>query len=93
VIEGIGRAKSSGAPLLHAFGIISYEDETTTYRMRAFNEGRFLETGIRLLEEGKRMTWGFTLGEVRTKSLLRINEHDEWTEVHEITIGSKPPRN
>jgi hypothetical protein len=38
------------------------------------------------------MTWGFTLGEIKTKSLLRMNEHDEWTEVHEIIIGSQPPR-
>src|SRR6266851_873781 len=92
VIEGIGRAKSGGAPVLQAFGIISYEDETKTYRMRAFNDGRFLETEIKLLEEGKGMTWGFSLGEIKTKSLLRINEHDEWTELHEITIGSEAPK-
>src|SRR5215470_16977879 len=83
VIEGVGLAKSTGAPVLQAFGIISYEDETQTYRMRAFNDGRFLETEIKLLEEGKGMTWGFTLGEIRTKSLLRINEPGEWTELHE----------
>jgi hypothetical protein len=92
VIEGVGRAKSSGALVLQAFGIISYEDETTTYRMRAFNDGRFLETEIKLLEEGQGMTWGFTLGEIKTKSLLRINEHDQWTELHEIIVGSQPSR-
>ena len=54
VIEGVGRAKSSGAPVLQAFGIISYEDETKTYRMRAFNDGRFQETEIKLLQEGQR---------------------------------------
>jgi hypothetical protein len=92
VIEGVGRAKSSGAPVLQAFGIISYEDDSQTYFMRAFNDGRFLETEIKLLEEGKGMTWGFALGEIKTKSLLRINEHDEWTELHEITMGSEPPK-
>ena len=92
VIEGIGRAKSGGAPVLQAFGVISYEDETKTYRMRAFNDGRFLETNVKLLEEGKGMAWGFVLGEIKTKSVMRINEKDEWTELHEIIIGSQPPK-
>lgn len=92
VIEGIGRARSGVAPVLQAFGVISYDDETKTYRMRAFNDGRFLETNVKLLEEGKGMAWGFALGEVKTQSVMRINEKDEWTELHEITIGSQPPK-
>ena len=92
VIEGIGRAKSGVAPVLQAFGVISYEDESKTYCMRAFNDGCFLETNIELLDEGQGMTWGFVLGEIKTKSILRINEKDEWTELHEIIIGSQPPK-
>jgi hypothetical protein len=92
VIEGVGRAKSSGQPVLQAFGIISYDDESATYRMRAFNDGRFLETEVKLLEEGKGMTWGFVLGEIRTNSVLRINENGEWTEVAKIKIGPEPPK-
>jgi hypothetical protein len=38
VIEGIGRTKSSGQPMLQAFGIISYDDESAKYRLRAFND-------------------------------------------------------
>ena len=92
VIEGIGRGKSGVAPVLQAVGVISYEDETKTYRTRAFNDGRFLETNVKLLEEGKGMVWGFALGEIKTKSVMRINEKDEWTELHEIIIGSQPPK-
>lgn len=92
VIEGIGRTKSDGAPLLQAFGIISHDDDTQTYHMRAFNDGRFLETEIKLLEQGKGMTWGFVFGEIKTKSELRINEKGEWTELHEIILGSQPSR-
>lgn len=92
VIEGVGRTKSEGVPILQALGIISYDDESNTYRLRAFNDGRFLETEVKLSEEHKGMTWGFALGEVRTKSVMRINEKDEWTESHEITIGSNPPK-
>lgn len=92
VIEGIGRTQSGGQALLQAFGIISYDDESGTYRMRAFNDGRFLETQTKLLEEGKGMTWGFAMGEIRTNSVLRINERGEWTELAEISIGSQPPK-
>ena len=92
VIEGVGRTKASGQPVLQALGIISYDDESRMYRMRAFNDGRFLETQVKLLEEGLGMTWGFALGEFKTSSILRINEKGEWTELAELTIGSEPPK-
>jgi len=91
-IEGIGRSSPDNKPVLQALGIISFDDETSTYHMRAFNDGRFLETGVKLLEDGKSLTWGFTLGSIRTSSVLRINEKGEWTELAEITIDSQPAR-
>ena len=92
VIEGVGRTKSDGHSLLQALGIISFDDESGTYRMRAFNDGRFLETEVRLLDHDKSLSWGFVLGQITTKSVLRINESGEWTELAEITIGSEPPK-
>lgn len=91
-IEGIGRTKSDSKPVLQALGIISFDDETGTYHMRAFNDGRFLETDVKLLADGKSLTWGFALGAIRTSSVLRINEQGEWTELAEITIDSQPAR-
>ena len=75
-IEGCGRT-ADGATVLEAFGIISYDDGDCAYRMRAFNDGRWLETEVRLLDEGEGIAWGFTLGEIRTSSVLKINEHGE----------------
>jgi hypothetical protein len=89
-IEGIGRTKS-GVAVLQALGIISYDDESGTYRMRAFNDGRFLESQVELLH-GEGMTWGFALGEIKTRSVMRIDERGDWTEVGEITIGSQAPK-
>jgi hypothetical protein len=91
-IEGTGQTVSGGQTLLQAFGIISYDDESGMYSLRAFNDGRFLETEVKPLEQGKGMTWGFALGEIKTKSVLRINERGEWIEVAEIFIGSQPPK-
>src|SRR5215472_10012174 len=42
-IEGVGKTKD-GNPALQAYGIVSFDDESGTYRMRAFNDGRFLES-------------------------------------------------
>jgi hypothetical protein len=92
MIEGVGHSKADGTIALHALGVVSYDDEAQEYRMRAFNLGRWLETELRLAEADQRITWGFALGDVRTDSVLQINEAGEWTELTEMTVGSEPPR-
>jgi hypothetical protein len=92
MIEGIGRAKSDDRVLLQALGLISYDDAAGTYFMRAFNDGRWLETAVQLSASGQGMTWGFVFGEIRTRSSLEITGRGEWTEFHELTVGSQPPR-
>jgi hypothetical protein len=92
VIEGVGKKKSDGKPALQAFGIISYDDAAGTYHMRAFNDGRFLETEVKLVDDGKGITWGFSFGEIKSSSHLKIDEKGDWTELHELTIGSQPAK-
>jgi hypothetical protein len=92
MIEGIGLTKADGKPVVRALATVSFDDQTGIYHMRAYNDGRYLETELKLADAGKGMRWGFTLGEVRTHSVMRINEKGEWAETHEITIGSQPPR-
>src|SRR5258705_3486870 len=91
-IEGIGRTKLDGKIALQALGIVSYDDEAEAYRMRAYNDGRYLESEIKLSENGQGIRWGFTLGEIKTSSVLRINEEGQWTELSEIEINSQPAR-
>ena len=92
MIEGVGRSKADGKVVLQALGIVSYDDEARAYRMRAFNDGRWLETEVVLREGAEEIRWGFALGEIRTSSVLRIDERGDWTELAEISIGSAPPR-
>jgi hypothetical protein len=89
-IEGVGRDKADSKLALQAFGIVSFDDETGTYRMRAFNDGRFLETEVKLIDKG--ITWGFALGPYRTSSVMRIDENGNWTEQHQIAIGEQAPK-
>ena len=92
MIEGVGRAKGDGQPVLGAYGIVSYDDATGKYYMRAFNEGQWLQTETDLSSNDKGLTWGFTIGDIRTKSTMRLTDSGEWTENHEISIGTQPPR-
>lgn len=92
MIEGVGQTKSDGKSALQALGVLSYDDAAGAYHMRAFNDGRWLETDVKLAESGKGLTWGFVLGEFRIKSSLQISESGEWTEFHEITVGAGTPR-
>ena len=90
MIEGVGRTKADGKLSLQALGLISFDDETGTYRMRAFNDGRWLETEVKLADGGNSISWGFKLGEFKTATVLRINENGEWTEHGELVIGDRP---
>ncbi len=92
VIEGVGRAKSDGSPVLQALGLISFEDDAGIYCMRAFNDGRWLETEVKLADGEDSLSWGFALGEIRTSTVLRINDQGEWTELGELVIGDRPPQ-
>jgi hypothetical protein len=92
VIEGVGRIKSDGLSVLQALGVISFDDEAETYRLRAFNDGRFLESDVKLLDQNTGIRWGFTLGRVTTQSVLLINGSGEWKEIAEIRVGSEPPK-
>jgi len=91
MIEGIGRNKADGKVALQALGVVSYDDEAGTYHMRAYNDGRCLETELKLADNGEGLMWSFALGEIKTSSVLRI-EKGQWTELTEIAIGSQPPR-
>ena len=90
VIEGVGRTKADGKLALQALGLISFDDETGTYKMRAFNDGRWLETEVKLADGENSISWGFELGEFKTRTVMRINENGEWTELGELVIGDRP---
>jgi hypothetical protein len=92
MIEGVGRTKIDGKPALQALALISFDDETETYKMRAFNDGRWLETDVKLADTGQSIYWGFAIGAFKTTSLLRINESGEWTEHAELLINDRAPR-
>ena len=91
LIEGTGRNKPEGKAVFQALATVSYDEEAGAYRMRAYNDGRYLETELKLTEE-KGFTWGFAFGQIKTRYVMRINEKGEWTEVGEVILDEQPPR-
>jgi hypothetical protein len=83
VIEGIGR-NPEGKPVFQAFAVISV-DPSGLYRIRAWNEGRFVETEMKVGENG--FEWGFQPGPVTILNRMEIDQQGRWNETSEATLA------
>jgi hypothetical protein len=90
LVEGTGRDPVSGKVIFNALATISYDDAAKVYRFRSHNDGRFLDTELKLQDKG--FEWGFTAGPAVIKFVMKINDKGEWHEIGTATIGSNPPR-
>ncbi|MCX6629569.1 MAG: hypothetical protein NTW28_18275 [Candidatus Solibacter sp.] len=89
LVEGTGR-DAAGKIVFQALATICYDDATSTYRFRAYNDGRYLDTDLKVTPKG--FEWGYTAGPLKVNNVMRINEKGEWVETTESTYGATPPR-
>ena len=89
LIEGAGR-NGEGQIEFQALAIISYDDTTSTYRFRAYNDGRYLDTALTVSPNG--FAWGYTFGPVKVNNTMQIDDKGDWVETTETIFGSSPPR-
>ena len=54
--------------------------------MRAFNDGRFLETELKLLGDGDGLTWGFALGTDPWQGFRAHAKDEQAGSEHTITV-------
>ena len=54
--------------------------------------GQFLETEVNLLTDRQGLTWGFDFAVAKSSAILQINENGDWTEIHNLIIGTAPER-
>lgn len=90
VLEGTGRKLESGEVVFDALATISYDETTKTYRFRAYSRGRYLDTELRVNENG--FEWGFQGGPAMVRNIMRLTDKGEWFETTEVTVGANPPR-
>jgi hypothetical protein len=88
LIEGTGHA-SDGRIVFRAFATVSYDDATSTYHFRAYNDGRYLDTDLTVVPNG--FTWGFNSGPAKITNTMHLTDKSEWAETTEVAMGSAPP--
>jgi len=89
LIEGAAR-NPDGKIVFQALATVSYDDSTSVYRFRSYNDGRYLETELKVIPQS--FTWGFEAGPLKVSNSMRLNEKGEWVEVTESSYGATPPK-
>jgi len=92
VIEGAGLDKYKGEVISRSLGVVSYDDEKRSYQLRAWNDGRYVETELAIIATGKGLAWEYRFGDVRLSHTMQINDRDGWIQTGEVTAGAEPPR-
>jgi hypothetical protein len=89
LIEGKS-TQSDGKPQYQALATIAYDDASHTYRLRAYNDGRYLDTELAVAADG--FSWGFTAGPARIVNTMHLTNKGEWKETTEVTFGNNTPQ-
>jgi len=89
LVEGEGR-NAEGKQVYSALATIAFDDADGAYHFRAYNGGRYLDTGLTVTPDG--FSWGFPAGPVKVTNIMKISDKGEWVETTDVTMGSQPPR-
>jgi hypothetical protein len=88
LVEGKSTS-ADGKVLFSALATITYDDASSTYRFRAYNDGRYLDTELSAPANG--FSWSFTAGPAHVVNTMHLTAKGEWNEVTEVTVGGNPP--
>ncbi len=89
LIEGESTGTDS-KPQFQALATVSYDEAAHTYRFRAYNEGRYIDTELTMQPDG--FAWGFDAGQAKIQNTMHLTPKGEWHETTNVTFGSNPPR-
>ena len=89
VVEGTGRDPQKGDIVFQAFATIAYDDAAKSYRFRSYNDGRYLDTELKVVDGG--FEWGYQAGPAKVQFTMKIDS-GAWVETGEVTMGANPPR-
>ena len=88
LIEGKSTS-ADGKVMFSAMATVAYDDDSHTYRFRAYHEGHYLDTELSVPANG--FSWSFTAGPAHIVNTMHLTGRGEWDEVTEVTVGSNPP--
>ena len=90
LVEGTGRNPETGQVQFGALATISYDDAAKVYRFRAHNDGRFLDTELKVSERG--FAWGYEAGPAKVSFVMTLTAAGEWQETGQVSVNGGPPR-
>jgi hypothetical protein len=90
LIEGTGRNPESADVMFNALATISYDEIAKVYHFRAYNDGRYLDTELKVPQNG--FEWGYKAGSADVHFVMRLNDKGEWVETGDVTFGDNPPQ-
>jgi hypothetical protein len=91
VLQVEGRSTGAdGKAQFEALATIAYDDSTHAYRIRAYNDGHYLDTELTVVPDG--FSWGFQAGPAHIANTMRLTDKGEWQETTEVAFGGNPPR-
>jgi hypothetical protein len=89
LIEGTSTAADGTAPF-EALATIGFDEATHSYRIRAYNEGHYLDTELTVLIDG--FSWAFAAGPAHIVNTMHLTGKGQWQESTEVAVGDNPPR-
>jgi hypothetical protein len=87
LIEGKS-TDAQGKVVFSALTTIAYDDAAHTYRFRAYNDGRYLDTEFSVTDTG--FSWNFNAGPSHIVNTMHLTEKGVWNEATDVTFGSNP---
>ena len=86
LIEGTGRNPESGEIMFRALATVSYDDSAGVYRFRAYNDGSYLDTELKVPDQG--FEWGYKAGPAQIAFVMKLNDSGDWVETGDATVGN-----
>ena len=89
LIEGQSTG-ADGKAQFQALATVAYDETSRTYRIRAYNDGHYLDTEFAAPADG--FAWGFNSGPAHIQNTMYLTAKGEWQETTEVVFGNNPPR-
>jgi hypothetical protein len=87
-VEGAG-IDPGGRIVFRAFATISYDAAAHQYRIRAYNDGHYVDSELSVDSDG--FSWGYSAGQVHIVNTMHLTGGGEWDEKTVSTAGQNPP--
>ena len=88
LIEGTGRNPESGEVMFRALATVSYDAAASVYHFRAYNDGSYLDTDLKVPDRG--FEWGYKAGSTQISFAMKLNDAGDWVETGDATVGNTP---